>query len=231
MASRAMVELHGVVKTYARATGGRVAALEGLDLGVPAGELVVVVGGNAAGKSTLLRLVTGEERPTRGTVLVDGVEVATLRPARLARLRRRLGIVPQVPRLVPDRTALGNLTWVLRALGASRRVARVRALEALAEAGLTAARNALPGELAEGERRRLVVARALAPGPRLLVADEPAAMLDAEGVAAVAALVRGAHARGTTCLVATRSRDLAQALGGRVVQLAQGRLTPGGAPG
>jgi cell division transport system ATP-binding protein len=226
-----MIEFRGVSKVYGRAAGGRVEVLVDLAFEVKAGELAVVVGPSGAGKSTLLRLVTGEERATRGAVLVDGVDVARLGARRLARLRRGLGIVPQTAHLLSDRTALGNVTFVLRARGAGREPARVRALEVLAEAGLTAVRNALPRELAEGERRRLVLARALATAPRLLVVDEPTAMLDDEAAATVAAQLRGAHDRGTTCLVATQSRDLGSALGGRILRLAGGRLSPEGVPG
>jgi cell division transport system ATP-binding protein len=226
-----MVEFRGVSKVYARAAGGRVEALAEVAFEVKPGELAVVLGPSGAGKSTLLRLVTGEERPTRGAVLVEGLEVAALGRGGLARLRRRLGVVPQAARLLADRTALGNVTFVLRALGAGSGAARVRALHALAEAGLTPVRNALPSELAESERRRLAVARALASAPRLLVVDEPTAMLDAEGAAAVAALLRAAHARGTTCLVATQSGELARALEGRTLRLAAGRLRPEGTPG
>ena len=225
-----MLELRGVSKVYGRAAGGRVEALVDLSFEVKPAELAVVVGPSGAGKSALLRLVTGEERPTRGAVLVDGIEVGTLGRRSLARLRRSLGIMPQAGRLLPDRTALGNLTFVLCALGAGRAEARDRALAALAETGLGAARNALPHELAEGECRRLLLARALATRPRLLLADEPTAMLDGAQAAGVVALLRAAHARGTTCLVATQVTELARALEGRILQLAAGRLRPEGDP-
>ncbi len=161
-----MLELRGVSKVYGRAAGGRVEALADLTFEVKPTELAVVVGPVGAGKSTLLRLVTGEERPTRGAVLVDGVEVGTLGARGLARLRRSLGVVSQDGQLLPDRTALGNLTFVLRALGAGRAEARDRALAALVEVGLGPVRNALPHELAAGERRRVLLARALAHAAR-----------------------------------------------------------------
>jgi cell division transport system ATP-binding protein len=225
-----MLEFRGVSKVYGRAAGGRVEALVDLSFEVKPTELAVVVGPSGAGKSTLLRLVTGEERPTRGAVLVNGTAVETLGRRGLARLRRSLGIAPQGGCLLPDRTALGNLTFLLRALGAGRVEARDRALAALAETGLGAMRNALPHELAEGDRRRLLLARALATRPRLLLADEPTAMLDLAQAAAVVALLRAAAARGTTCLIATQLPELAHALDGRILQLAAGRLRPEGDP-
>ena len=223
-----MLELRGVSKVYGRSAGGRVEALVDLSFEVKPTELAVLVGPGGAGKSTLLRLITGEERPTRGAVLVDGTEVGTLGARGLARLRRGLGVVGQAARLLPDRTALGNLTFVLRALGAGRREARARALTALTEVGLGPARNALPHELAAGECRRVMIARALAVRPRLLLADEPTAMLDAATAAMVVTLLRGLSLKGTTCLVATQAVDVARALDGRILQLAAGRLRPEG---
>ena len=225
-----MLELRGVSKVYGRAAGGRVEALIDLSFEVKPTELAVLVGPGGSGKSTLLRLVAGEERPTRGSVLVDGVEVGTLEKRGLARLRRSLGILFQDAPLLPDRTALGNVTFVLRALGMGRGEARERALAALVDVGLGPARNALPDELAAGERRRVLLARALAPRPRLLLADEPTAVLDATDAAIVVRLLRSLAERGTTCLVATQDVEIARALDGRVLPLAAGRLRPEARP-
>jgi cell division transport system ATP-binding protein len=225
-----MLEFRGVFKVYGRGTARRVEVLVDLSFEVKPAELAVVVGPTGAGKSTLLRLVTGEETPSRGTVVVDGVEVGTLRRGGLARLRRSLGVAAHGGRLLGDRSALRNLTFVLEALGAGRAEARDRALVALAEVGLGSVRNAFPHELADGERRRLTLARALATRPRFLLADEPTALLDPAQAAAVVSLIRSAHARGVTCLVTTQSAELGRALDGRVLQLAAGRLRPEGDP-
>ncbi len=225
-----MLEFRGVSKVYERAAGRRVEALVDLTCEVKPAEMAVVLGPSGAGKSTLLRLVTGEERPTRGAVLLDGAAVGTLGRGGLARLRRSLGIASQPGRFLPDRTALGNLTFVLGALATREAEARERALAALAEAGLGGARSALPHELTEGERRRLLLARALVTRPRLVVADEPTAMLDGAQAAAVVALLRAAHARGVTCLVATHTPETARALEGRILHLVTGRLRPEGDP-
>jgi cell division transport system ATP-binding protein len=225
-----MLEFRGVSKVYGRAAGGRVEALVDVSFEVKPAELAVLVGPGGSGKSTLLRLVTGEERPTRGSVLVDGVEVGALGGRGLARLRRGLGVLAEDGVLLPDRTALGNVTLILRALGAGRAAARERALAALVEVGLGSARNALPQELAAGERRRVLLARALAPRPRLLLADEPTAQLDATDAGLVVALLRSLPGRGTTCLVATQEADMARALESRVLTLAAGRLRPEAVP-
>jgi cell division transport system ATP-binding protein len=225
-----MVEFRGVSKVYGRTPGRRVEALVDLAFEVKPAELAVVLGPSGAGKSSLLRLITGEERPTRGAVLVDGVEIGALGRGGLARLRRDLGIVPQREDLLPDRTALGNLTFVLGALGTRAAEARERAIAGLAEAGLGGVRNARPHELTEGERRRLQLARALVTAPRLLVADEPAALVEGTQAATTVALLRAAQARGITCVVATHAPTLARALEGRILHLAAGRLRPEGDP-
>ena len=224
-----MLEFSGVSKVYARTAGGRVHALVEASFRVAPGELVAVCGPAGAGKSTLCRLAWGEERASRGSVVLDGAPLESLGGRGLARLRRRLGVVPQEPRLVPDRTALGNVTVVLRALGMGRSAARTRAYELLSTAGLGAKPNALPAELALGERQQLAIARALATAPDLVLADEPFATGDG---APVAALLRSVHAQGTTVLIATRAVRLAEELGARVLTLEAGRLSDsGGVPG
>jgi ABC-type ATPase involved in cell division len=226
-----MVELRHVTKVYTRAAGGRVAALAEASFRIARGELVVVVGPAGSGKSTLLRLVSGEERPSRGTVLVEDEDGGALGRRGLARVRRRLGVVPQDLRLVGDRTALGNVTVVLQGLGTARGEARGRALRALRAVGLGERPNVLPAELAGGEQRRLAIARALATGPRVLLADEPFGPGEAGVGADLLDLVRAVNAQGTTVLVATRTSDLAGALGARALVLDRGRLcAPGEVP-
>jgi cell division transport system ATP-binding protein len=219
-----MLEFRGVSKVYVRAAGGRVQALVDASFRIAPGELVVVCGPAEAGKSTLCRLAWGEERASRGSVLLADEPLESLGTRGLARLRRRVGVVPQEPRLVFDRTVLGNVTVVLHALGMGRLAARTRAVEVLRAAGLGSRLSALPAELAQGERRQLALARAMAPSPELLVADEP--LLSGDG-APLAELLRAIHAQGTAVLIATRDPRLLAA-GARVLALAAGRLADGG---
>ncbi len=228
-----MVELRGVSKVYVPRPGGRaIQALTDVSFQVAAGELVVLSGPTGCGKSTVLRLLCGEERASQGAILVNGEDVGALPRRGVARLRRRLGVVPQEARLLGDRTVFGNVAVVLRALGASRRDARARALAALREAGLAGRANAFPRELAAGERQRLLVARALAGVPALLLADEPlmafGGALDGPAAQEVFDLLRGAQARGATVLVATQAAGLADALKARPVFLDGGRVRASG---
>jgi cell division transport system ATP-binding protein len=219
-----MVELRGVSKVYARGVGGRVEALLDVTVEVKPGETVVVSGPSGAGKSTLLRLVTGEERPTRGTVKVLDEDVRRLGRRGLARLRRELGIVSQSRPLLEDQTAFANVALVLRALGRSRGEAWEAARETLAEVGLDEQRRASARELAEADRLWLCLARALAPGPRLLVLDEPTTGLDAAALGGLAEVLRPYHDQGTTILIATQSSGLAGRLEARTVTLERGHL-------
>jgi len=223
-----MVEFRGVSKTYARAAGGRVHALSDATFSIGPGELSILSGPAGAGKSTVLRLAAGEERPTAGTVLVEGQDLGRLRRRELGRLRRGLGVIPQEPRLLADRTVFGNVAVVLRALGFPAREVRTRALGVLREVGLGARPNALPGELARGERQRLAIARALATHPRLVLADEPFAALDAAEADELLAVLRAALGRGATVLLATRVASFPDAAGrAPVIRLDGGRVDGG----
>jgi ABC-type ATPase involved in cell division len=229
--ARSMVEFRAVSKIYVRRTGGPVvSALTDCSFQVAPGEAVVVTGPPDAGKSTLLRLTAGEERPSQGRLLVDGDDAGRLGRRGLARLRRKLGLLLAESRLLGDRTVLENVALVPRARGASARAARLQALAALREAGLSARATAGPAELTAAERRRLCLARALVGTPRLLLADEPTAGLDEAATREVLAILREAKARGITLLVASRSTELAGALGGRGVALAAGRIVDAGGP-
>lgn len=224
-----MVELRGVSKVYARPGGGRIEALVDVSFTLGAGELAVLSGPSGAGKSTVLRLLAGEERPTGGTVRVGGEDVGALGRGGLARLRRRLGIVPQDGRLLADRTVFGNVVFVLRGLGTPRREIRPRALAALREAGLLGRLRARPEALAGGERERLLLARALALAPDLWLVDQPGALLG--GAAAdLEALLRAEQKRRATVLVTAPTPALAARLGGRSLVLEGGRVRVEGGP-
>src|SRR5262245_54380409 len=223
-----MVDFRGVSKLYVRRGGGpAVHALSDATFEVTRGELVLVTGPSGAGKSTLIMLACGEERPSQGQVFIDGEDVGALGRRGLARLRRRLGIAPQDGRLLAERTVLANVAFVLHALGARRRDAHTRGLEALRDAGLVAKASAFPRELTAGERQRLVIARALASAPDLLLADEPTAALDAAAAREVVDLLRSARDRGAAVLVASQASGLAAELGARTLVLEQGRLRAG----
>jgi ABC-type methionine transport system ATPase subunit len=218
-----VLEFRTVSKVYHPAAGGRVAALSHASFAVGAGERLAIHGPVRAGKSTLLRLAYGAEQPSQGRVRVLGRDLGSLGARQLARVRRDLAVVPQETLLPADRTAFGQVTFVLRGLGFSHREATPRAVEALARVGLGQRLRALPAELG-GEAWRVSLARALAIGPRLLLVDEPAPAGDASGRPDLIQILRDLDPEATTLLLVTRVPELARALGTRVLGLDGGEL-------
>jgi len=216
----ALIEFRNVTKTYP----GGVVALEDVSLSVEAGEFVFLVGPTGAGKSTLLRLVYRAERPTRGEVYVEGVAVHALRTGAVCFLRRRLGVVFQDFKLLPDRTAAENVAFGLRVTGTPPEEIRPRVSWALEMVGLLDRQDALPRELSGGEQQRVAIARAIARRPQILLADEPTGNLDPETSWEIVRLLSRIHLHGTTVVVATHNRTLVDILRRRVVELSAGRV-------
>ncbi|MFJ9412640.1 ABC transporter ATP-binding protein [Streptomyces sp. NPDC101227] len=219
-----MYHLTGVTKCY-RSGGDAVQALDGVALYVEDGGALVVQGAAGAGKSTLLRILGGLERPTRGSVELDGTDLATLTECRLARLRTEsIGMVPSGGGLAPGFTARQNVAGALLPLRLRPADRWELAGEALREVGMAEQQDALAGELAAGGRQRVALARALVKRPTVLLADQPTAGLDAAARAEVAELfVRVWGERRLTCVVVTEDAALA-GRAPRLATLAGGRV-------
>jgi putative ABC transport system ATP-binding protein len=217
-----MIEIEDVHLTLASAAGP-VHILQGVDLDVPAGAAVSVVGPSGSGKSSLLAVIGGIERATRGRVAVDGVDLATLDEDGLALFRReRVGILFQAFHLIPTLTAAENVALPLELRGAPD--APRRAADALAEVGLAERLRHYPSQLSGGEQQRVALARALINAPRLLLADEPTGNLDTTtGRTIVDLMFRFQAERRTTLLLITHDQRLA-ARCGRQVAIEAGRL-------
>lgn len=215
-----MIELSGVSKRY---PGGH-EALRGASLAVSRGEMVFVMGHSGAGKSTLLKLIAGIERPTGGTVLVNGQNVGSMKPRALPYLRRNLGMVFQDHKLLYDRTVFANVLLPLEIHGYDRREAAKRARAALDKVGLLGHEKAMPITLSGGEQQRLCIARAVVHRPALLLADEPTGNLDAAYAAEIGEIFRSFNQVGATVLIATHDIALADRLAPRLVTIAQGRI-------
>jgi putative ABC transport system ATP-binding protein len=200
-------------------------ALDGVSLRITAGEAVAILGPSGSGKSTLLNLVAGLDRPSSGTVSVDGVRVDGLGEAASARYRRaKIGMVFQFFNLLDDLTVADNVMLPAQLAGMARAAARRRAAELLGTLGIDRHATAYPGRLSGGERQRVAVARALMNRPALLLADEPTGALDTASGKDVQHLLNDLHADGQTIVLVTHDMALAESCATRTVELLDGRV-------
>ncbi|MFE2939466.1 ABC transporter ATP-binding protein [Streptomyces sp. NPDC059255] len=217
---RIVVRLDGVRKEY-----GEARALDGMSVEIRAGDAVAVMGPSGCGKSTLLNLVAGLDRPTSGTVEVNGQDLAELNETGLALFRRQhIGMIFQFFNLIDDLPALDNVALAAQLTGTPARQARLRALELLDELGVADRRNSYPAALSGGERQRVSVARALMNRPALLLADEPTGALDSRSGEQVMDLLIDLNQIGQTLLIVTHDPHLATRCASRLVEMADGRV-------
>lgn len=216
-----MIRFHKVSKQYPTSGG---AALEDITFHVGRGEFVFLTGHSGAGKSTVLKLMYAEERPTGGDVRVSGFAVPRLRRDEVPRLRRRLGIVFQDFRLLEDRTAGENIAFALEVTGARADVIPARVARVLDQVGLSNKVDAFPRELSGGEQQRVAIARALVNDPQVLLADEPTGNLDERATRGVFQLLRDINDSGTVVVMATHDLDLVRDSGQRILELREGKL-------
>jgi len=224
--SVSVLEATGIEKAYA-APNGRLEVLRGVDLKVARGTVLAIVGVSGAGKSTLLNILGTLDRPDRGTLTIRGQRVDGMSEESLAQFRaRRIGFVFQFHHLLPEFTAEENVMMPLLIAGTAEPVARTRAREALTAVGLEQRWEHRPAELSGGEAQRVAVARALAPEPELVLADEPSGNLDPAAAGLLQDLLATlAHERHQTFVIVTHNDRLAS-LADRVLTLDAGRLRP-----
>jgi cell division transport system ATP-binding protein len=199
-------------------------ALRGLSFTVARGELVFLTGHSGAGKSTVFRLVSMQERATRGRVLLGGIDLARARRGKRAALRRELGLVFQDHRLLPDRSALANVELPLLIDGLPAGERRRRARAALELVGLGERLEAPPERLSAGEQQRVGIARAIVRAPSLLIADEPTGNLDPALSFEIMRLFASLARHGMAVLVATHDLSIVERIGARTLTLERGRL-------
>ena len=192
---------------------------------LPRGAFGVFYGPTGGGKTTILRLAHFDRRPDSGTVCVGSFDSNRITSELLPEVRRRIGMVFQDYKLLPDRTAIDNVALPLAVGGTSTRLVRRRALDLLQQVGLAAKRVMRPVHLSGGEQQRLGIARALAYDPQVLIADEPTGNLDRASASEIMDLIRRINHRGTTILLATHDIELVRGYGYRCWNVDQGRVT------
>jgi cell division transport system ATP-binding protein len=216
-----MIRLENVRKDYPRNEG----ALDGVSFELRKGEFCFLTGHSGAGKSTILKLIHMAERPTSGEVRVSGYSSTNIRSREVAMLRRKIGYVFQDFRLLQDRTIAENVAFALEVTGARATVIRSKVGRLLAHVGLAAKSEKYPGELSGGEQQRVVIARALAHDPLVLLADEPTGNLDEKATNGIFEMFRSINAAGTAILFATHNLELVRRNPHiRLIELAQGRI-------
>jgi cell division transport system ATP-binding protein len=215
-----MIVLHNVCKRYPNG----VQALTDVSLQVPERDFVFLVGPSGAGKSTFIRLLTREELPTSGRVFVDGQDLTHLRRRDVPHLRRKVSVIFQDFKLLPQKTVFENVAFALEVSGYSRQDVQGQVPRTLQLVGLADKADRFPDRLSGGEQQRVAIARALVRRPSVLVADEPTGNLDPESAAQTVQLLVRINALGTTILFATHNSELVNTLRRRVVALEQGRI-------
>ena len=220
---RPVIQTHAITKTFG-SNGTAVHALRGIDLEVEPGEFLALIGPSGSGKSTLMAILGCLDRPTSGTYTLDGVEVQGLTGTELAAIRnRKIGFVFQAYNLLPKASVLRNVELPLLYGGVGRRERRERAMHLLEQVGIPEKATKLPGELSGGQKQRVSIARSLAAGPALLLADEPTGALDSKTGAEILELFGQLNAAGNTVILVTHDLHIA-AQARRRVEISDGLI-------
>ena len=203
-----------------------VTAIANLSLSIDKGEFVFVTGSSGCGKSTFVKLLYREEKPTRGQVMVGGINVAKLYNSRVYKLRRKLGIVFQDFKLLPKLTVYENVAFGLENLGMKGKDIKRKALKALDRVGLKEKTRSFPNELSGGEQQRVCIARAIVNEPKLLICDEPTGNLDPKTSKEIVKVINNINKEmGTTVIMVTHDKEIVNSMKKRVITLENGVLT------
>lgn len=222
-----IIEFDGVSKIYPSGTH----ALEDINIKIDKGEFVFIVGSSGAGKSTFMKLIMREEKPTAGQIFVNGYNLNRLKSKQVALYRRTTGIVFQDFRLIPTMNAFENVAFAMHVTGASSRDIRKSVSGALSVVGLQHKARSMPAQMSGGEQQRVALARALVNRPELIVADEPTGNVDPNMSYEIVELLTEINRKGTTVLMVTHEHQLVSDFGKRVIMIDKGRIIADNAEG
>ena len=215
-----MIHFYNVTKLY----GNGVKALSDVTFRIRRGEFVFLVGQSGAGKSTLMKMIYREVLPTRGQVMFNGKNIMRLRSREVPHLRRKVGMVFQDFRLLPNKTAAENVSFALEVTGASRSYIKRVVPAVLQKVGMLEKAEHYPAQLSGGEQQRVGIARAIVNNPVIIVADEPTGNLDPQTAKEIMDLFMSINRSGTTILMATHAWDVVENMNCRVISMAKGRI-------
>lgn len=215
-----MILLDRVTKSYKK----RGVALQNVSLHVEPKEFVIIVGQSGAGKSTLLKLLTREEKPDSGKIIVGGIDYESLRDKEIPYLRRKIGVVFQDFKLLPNKNVFENVAFALEIVGQSNKEIKHTVPRVLEIVGLEGKGSAMPWELSGGERQRVAIARAIVRQPKILIADEPTGNLDPKHAWDVIRVLQKINKYGTTVILTTHNQDIVNKLKRRVVTIKDGTI-------
>ncbi|MFS0575465.1 cell division ATP-binding protein FtsE [Sporosarcina sp. 179-K 3D1 HS] len=216
-----MIVMKNVYKKYPNG----VVAANGIDVEIERGEFVYVVGPSGAGKSTFIKMMYREEIPTSGEIVINGINLATLRNKRVPYLRRQIGVVFQDFKLLPKLNVYENVAFALEVIEEPVKNIRTKVNDVLGLVGLTQKARMFPSELSGGEQQRVSIARSIVNVPKVVIADEPTGNLDPETSWEIMRIFEQINARGTTIVMATHNREIVNTLRHRVIAVEGGLIT------
>jgi cell division transport system ATP-binding protein len=215
-----MIEMQDVYKTYPNG----VMALNGINVRIKQGEFVYVVGPSGAGKSTFIKMMYREEKPTSGSIMINGVNLAKLKDSKVPLLRRHIGVVFQDFKLLPKLTVYENVAFALEVIEESPKNIKKRVMEVLDLVGLKNKARFYPDELSGGEQQRVSIARSIVNSPKIVIADEPTGNLDPDTSWGIMDLFEEINNRGTTVVMATHNREIVNSIKKRVIAIENGKI-------
>ena len=217
-----MILLDRVTKNYGKSNKP---ALNRASIHVGAGEFVIIVGTSGAGKSTLLKLLTREEKPSSGKIVVGGIDYDNLKDKHIPLLRRKIGVVFQDFKLLPNRTVFENVAFALEIAGMTNREIKATVPKVIELVGLKGKEKHFPHQLSGGERQRVAIARAVVRQPKILIADEPTGNLDPKHSWDIVRLLEKINKYGTTVILPTHNVEIVNKLKRRVITIDHGKIT------
>ena len=215
-----LIRLRNINKTYKNG----VTAIYDMDLTIKKGEFVFLIGETGCGKSTLIKMLYREEKPTKGKIIVGGINVAKLRNSKVYKLRRKIGVVFQDFQLLPKLTAYENVAFALEVLGLPKDEIHKKVVKVLDLVGLKNKAKHYPNQLSGGEQQRVAIARAIVNGPKLLICDEPTGNLDPKKSLEIMEVLEAINKLGTTVVMVTHDIEIVRKMNKRVVLLNSGRI-------